>query len=353
MFSFSGPNATTFYEMQSKDISCGNGFRCISHAPGAGCPVWGTDISDIFHYGTNSGGAIYLVPSPAIGQPQIGIRNVYIRADSMASSEYGVSIGSCDTLSIDLIEINNALNGSGILNTSSGVYGVVGTIKSEVSTNTVASSKFINATDSHLKIGALTLLAMTINSSGNVIYGIAGGGARTDIYVDNVLLTFAATPVGTFYLAGGSGGIPFSYTFGNITGLLGQSNAWLTWIPSSATAVTTRVMTWENGTITQQGDANATLAIGTNNQILAFTTNLTAGRTVQLTDAYAGGDTNLYTGFKWKIVNAQPTYANSVTVTNAAGGTVATLASNGYVELAYYRFGWLVTGYGTWTGTTP
>lgn len=31
----------------------------------------------------------------------------------------------------------------------------------------------------------------------------------------------------------------------------------------------------------------------------------------------------------------------------------ASLASNGYVKLTWYRYGWVVTGYGTWTGTTP
>ena len=354
MFSFAGTSANTYYELQIKNIRCGNGFRCISQAPGAGCPVWGTDIANIVHESTNSGGAVYLVPNPAVGQPQIGIRSIYARCDSMAQTEYVVNVGPTDSLEIGLIEANIMANGSGLLKTQAGVWGSIGAIKVEVANMTVANSSFINASDSHLKIGVLALTTLTINSTGSRIYGIMMGGSSADVYVDSLNLTYAATPVGNLYVVGGGNGkIPYSATFGNITGLIGQTNAWLTWAGSALTCGTTRVMTWENGSVVTQGDADTTLAVGTNSQILAFTTNLTAGRTVQLTDAYSGADTNLYDGFKWKIINAQPAYANSVTVTNSVSGTVASLASNGYVELTWLRLTWIVSGYGVWTGTTP
>jgi hypothetical protein len=354
MFSFSGTSANTYYQLQIKNITCSNGFRCISQSPGAGCPVWGTDIANITYQSTNSGGAVYLVPTPAVGQPQIGIKSIYASCNNIAQTEYVINIGSCDSLEIGLIEANNMTNGCGLLKTQGGVWGCIGSIKVEVANMTVANSSFINATDSHLKIGLLALTTLTINSTGSRIYGITMGGGAADVYVDSLLLTYAATPVGNLYVVGGgTGKIPYSATFGNISGLIGQTNAWLTWAGSAATCGTTRVMTWENESVVTQGDADTTLAVGTNSQILAFTTNLTAGRTVQLTDGYSGVDTNLYAGFKWKIINAQPAYANSVTVTNSVSGTVATLASNGYVELTWYRFAWIVIGYGTWTGTTP
>ena len=271
----------------------------------------------------------------------------------MAAAEAAIAISACDTLSLDAIEINNTLNGSQLLNLSGGTNASIGTIRSEVSTYALSNQYVLYFTDSHVSIDTLEFTTMTVNTPSGQVYGIYNSGGSGTV-IANIINLGVIVSSGKFYLvAGGSGTIAFQNTFNRINGLVGTTNCYLTNAGSSATSASTQVGAWNIPNPTTVGDVNLSLAAGVNNPLQIFNVNLTAPRIVTLSDQAGGADSNLYTGFKWKIVNSQPTYSYGLTINNAGGGTVATLASNGYVEMTWYRFGWVVTGYATWTGTTP
>lgn len=353
MFSFyAASNAVTWYNFKIGNIGCSNGFRCLSHAPSSYGPIWGFLFENYFHAQSMSGGAVYCQPVSAVGQPNISIRNVYARCDKVVASEFLILLSAADSFSIDAVEINAAYLSSGAVSIVAGSRGVIGTIKDESGTYTVANSAIFNFSDSYVTIGALTLNGYTINSAGNFIYLIKNSGAAGAISIGNLIL--APTSVtGTFYVVSTGDGPNYQVNITNISGLIGASNTWLTYVAGTVSPNGTKVINWSQETINTNGDVDISLGIGLKAPVQVFNTNLTVGRTVTLSDSYAGGDTNLFTGFTWTIVNQQPAYANAITIKNAAGTTIGSLAANGFIKLSWYRFAWVVTGYSTWAGTTP
>ena len=352
MFSFYGSSAVTIYNFYISDTFCSNGFRGISGAPGNSAPIWGFKFEKYIHASNMSGGAVNMNVSPSVGQPNISIKGIYVRADNMAASEYAIAMEAADTFTIDDVEINNTLLGAGLLRLDSS-NGHIGTIKSEVSTYAVnpSSQGICYFSNSQITISYIELITTTINNASGINFISVGGGSNT-LTVLNTVFGFTSI-TGKFYAYSGGGYPAFNIDSGQITGLIGQANAWLTNVGSQSTANNVNVRQWNAPPMQMNGDANISINIGSNSPTQLFNTNLTIPRTVTLADQADGADSNLYTGYKWRIVNQQPTYANPITLVSSGGGTVATLAANGYVEVAWYRFGWAVVGYGTWVGVNP
>lgn len=344
MFSFySVDNSKTWFNFRIKNIYCDRGFRTLSHAPSSGGPIWGFAFEDVVHNGSMSGGCVYVAPAVSVGQPNISIKNVYGRADSMVATEYFITIVGGDSISIDSIEVNKAILGSKLLHLGS-LWARVGAIKTEEATYT--SGEIIKISDSNLSIDNIVINGVTINT-GTQVVAVKMEGAASQVVINNMTFTFLAPIVGKLY-AFSSGSFPaFKTTIGNISGVLGTANAFLTNVGGTVSPNSTVVNSWKNIGTGIVGDTDLTLTAGLNEPVQIFKTNLTTSRSVTLADNASGLDSNLFTGFQWTIVNRQPSYSNSVVIKRSDGATLHTLSANGSVTLSWSRFAWTVISQST------
>lgn len=344
MFSFYAPNnSKTWFNFIIKNISCDRGFRTLSHAPSGYGAIWGFDFENIIHNSNMSGGCVFIDPVTSVGQPNISIKNVYGRADNMAASEYFLRIVAGDSISIDSIEVNAAALGSKLLYLGSS-YARIGTIKTEAATYT--SGSIITIADSNVSIDNIVMNGLTINT-GTLVNAVAMSGGSAQVIINNIIFTFSTAITGKFY-AISSGAFPaFKTTLGNVQGIVGTTNAFLTNVGGTVSPDSVVVNSWQNIGTGIVGDTDLTLTAGLNEPVQIFKTNLTTSKTVTLADPSTGADSNLFTGFQWTIVSRQPVYANSVVIKNSGGATLYTLSANGSVTLSWNRFAWTVVSQGT------
>lgn len=92
-----------YFNCTFERLTINSGYRGICGTFTSQTPSWGTRFVDCSFGGTMSGASIYLVPSPAVGQPNIMLENVYI---STNPSEPSVQISYCDNLVLKNVEWN-------------------------------------------------------------------------------------------------------------------------------------------------------------------------------------------------------------------------------------------------------
>jgi hypothetical protein len=349
MFSFyAASNDYSWYNFQISNIYCSNGFRTISHAPNSYGAIWGCNINNIVHAGSMTGGCVYLHPTVSIGQPNITLNQLYIRADNMDISESCILIEGGDSINLNAVEVNVINSGGKALQLNSS-SGTINSFKAELIT--YGSGPIAVFNDSQLTINSIKFIGVKI--AGTSVYGIQTSSA-SNIVVNNYELTFSPAISGKFYAFSiGNYLSNFKVILNCISGLLGIADAYLTNVGSTASAESIVVSSWQNIGAQINGDTDLSLSIGNKAPTQVFSTNLSTTRSVTLTDQAAGNDSNLFVGFTWTIVNQQPTYANPLLIKDFTGATIGTLASNGFIKLTWYRFGWVVTGYSVWTGTAP
>ncbi len=330
-------SSSTFYDFQIQRLTCNNGYECVGIDSATNTTVWGLSIRDIV-VGNTACSAIDFSEG-GTGQPNISIDGAYITASSMSNTCAVVNVANNDSGWFNHIEVNAVPNGNTVLY-ASGQF-AIGTIKIEQGTYTNGQYiyRFINA---HVTANNLLAEDLTISAGGSEVYGldINGGGGGTTATIGNYNLTFATGITGDFYLVNSGTAPTFTVRFLNQpNGLIGQTNAFLTQVPASASADGVSVDDWQQKRLTADiGDASTTYAIGNPNMIL-YNTPLTAARTVEFTDpSNSITDTNLYNGAEVCVVRtAAATGASVITVEQFQAGAIGTTIAAGQSECFMWK----------------
>jgi hypothetical protein len=93
-----------FFDWQIKRCTFTNGFRAIAGSSVRQVPLWSCHISDCYFHNSMTGASVFMVPSPACGQPNINIENCYINASS--ATEPPIQIAYSDSLLLRNVEWN-------------------------------------------------------------------------------------------------------------------------------------------------------------------------------------------------------------------------------------------------------
>jgi hypothetical protein len=334
---------------------CDNGFRFFSNDNSVSPLTWGATIRNCTHYDTNSGGFWNMAQAVSIGQPSVSIDDCNVNAAGMSQTEDLIHHNAGEDFGLHHFEANQVTNQ--VVVRLTGCRGSIGAMKLETATYTTPGANILVFQNSFVVAESILLGALTINIPASnmtaVLHQTAG-----QLVIQDISFTFAAITAGTFYVIGTS---PFSSSFSCRLinppgGIIGQANAYLTNVGSTASAEGVTVDAWQQPRLTGDiGDANFTWNIGVNPNTILCLTQLTADRTVTLADESGGADSNLFDGVVVRVVrNAGTPGAFNLFVNNSAGSHIATLAStNGSIDLMWQRFGWRVTNYTTWTGTAP
>jgi hypothetical protein len=96
--------ADGFFNFEITNCTFTNGYYGILLNPKIQLAAWGVTIRKC-SFGSMSGGAVRLIPEPAVGQPIIKIEDCYIHGDGM--QERAIFIGYCDTVLLDSVEFND------------------------------------------------------------------------------------------------------------------------------------------------------------------------------------------------------------------------------------------------------
>lgn len=104
----STPNG--FFNFQIRRCTFNNGYRGICGPTAYQTPVWGAKISDCSFGGQMKGASVYLIPSPAIGQPNILLDNIHI--DASGAGEATVQVNYSDSVVLRNVEWNGGYSKS-------------------------------------------------------------------------------------------------------------------------------------------------------------------------------------------------------------------------------------------------
>ena len=104
-----GSGSSGFFNFNIKNCAFSNGYYSIASNNAAnGVSIWGANIAECEFFGSNTGGAIRLLPSPACGQPNISLRNIYINCAHHTGP--ALQINYCDNLLCETVELNSGGN---------------------------------------------------------------------------------------------------------------------------------------------------------------------------------------------------------------------------------------------------
>ncbi len=92
-----------FFNFEIYNCTFRNAYYGILLNPRLQLAAWGVSIRKCT-FGEMSGGAVKLIPDPAVGQPIIKLEDCYVHCDGM--KERAIFIGYCDTVLLDSVEFN-------------------------------------------------------------------------------------------------------------------------------------------------------------------------------------------------------------------------------------------------------
>lgn len=150
-----GTAANGYYQWQVERVTFANGFRGINGNETIQLSLWGFCVDDCQAESTMSGALVRVIPSPSIGMPNIKMRNLYIRCDSM--KEAAIRILGANVLVMEGIELNN------------------GTVSAS---NMAAGITLTSCTDT--VINGMRFEATTIASDTHALLDISGGNATVN-----------------------------------------------------------------------------------------------------------------------------------------------------------------------------
>lgn len=181
-------------------VSCGftKGYYGLLLNPNVQLAVWGITVKKC-NFGSSSGGAVKLLPNPAVGQPMIKLEDCYIHCQGMA--ETAVLLGYCDTVYMDNVEFNQGSFTSVPQLEISTCYNItLVNCRSElVALNTGGSNYFFwNFPNSSVYIKGCSMTNISISSGGDTYFLNAGTNGKMTVegfVVDTV--TFVSGGTGT------------------------------------------------------------------------------------------------------------------------------------------------------------
>ncbi|BBI31795.1 glycosyl hydrolase family 28-related protein [Cohnella abietis] len=102
-FDLSSGTADGYFNFEIENCTLTNGYYGVLMNPNVQLAVWGATIRKC-NIGSMSGGAVKLLPNPAVGQPIIKLEDCYIHCRGM--QERAIFIGYSDTVLLDTVEFN-------------------------------------------------------------------------------------------------------------------------------------------------------------------------------------------------------------------------------------------------------
>ena len=313
--------------------------------------VWGASYERIWFGPSMSGASIAHDPGPAIGQPNISLRDIYIDATTVVAAERILNFIGCESLNVDNVEINNVSNGATGLRLSGGCRFNISNIKIEGATYTGADDYFIEFDNSWGTINYLGLATATINTAGkfSIVRDIGTSGNASYLQINNLYINGTTITSGDAWVV--TGGLKTerqSFVIGQLNN--GMDGFVLTDVVNYDSANITRVLDWAKSEMSaDNGDASITISIG-DETIQMFETQLTVNRTVTLPE-HELSTSNAFNGLTYKIIrNAATPGTFTLTVQDNDSGALGTLANdtNGAITVMYRRTDWKLIGYETW-----
>ena len=273
---FDAGASTNIFNFQIHRCTFNDGFRAIASSGLNQESVWGAHIYDNVFGGQMTGAAVYLSPSPAIGQPNISIEDSYI--DAASATEPSIYITTGDVVVLKNIEFNDgsvATNSTGTLVyiASTNTVQLIG-VKAEVYHFGSSNSQLFNFPQSDVLLENVEVI--TFDGTGNPILFSGNSGARLAIHGMNIYSAM-------------TGGNAVAYSAPELVSAenINLTGSHITNNPRSQLGnVAMPRITADNLSMDYSltnGDSDLTMAAGTTAaRVVIYNTTLTANRTVTL-----------------------------------------------------------------------
>lgn len=315
-----GSAGHTFYQFEVADCTFEKGFRGIAADASLSPSIWGVHFHNCTFANTMTGAAIFAMPSPAVGQPNVCIENCLI--DAASTSEEAIRFASGDVLTLRCVEFLNGTAPVGLMQISSTFAVTLQDCKSENYNVGASGGQLFKFSQCNVR---------AINASVNGVLGSGGasyflfGNSSTTLSIFGLTASDAMTG-GTLYAYTADAAVPFVADV-RVSGARTTDDVF----PSTACAPRFDADRRQKDRVTDLTDANATLtAASTRIQYLG--TALTANRTVTLPN------TALYEGMEFEVVRKAATPGaftlQVVDPVNARNHTFAA-STNGWVRYRY------------------
>lgn len=324
----SGTGGAGYFNFEIENCTFNSGYYGISQRTDSQqIALWQVHIKECSFGGSMSGGAIYLSPSPAVGQPIIHLEKLYIDATNMQYE--AINISSSDTVILESVEFNN------------GTYSVGG--HNQLLISACTSVILLNCRSEVASVNGSGNVNLWVFSNSNVelmgcTIGSLSVGNGTTVYCINAYsIAIRGFLVGGTLGTGSTAYAVYAGTFLVAEGLVAQNN----FIRLGSIPKLDIDNTQVNKTKVQ-GDVSVTLSV-TDYPYQYFNTNLTANRTVTLPN------TGLYDGLTFTIISRN-TAAFTLTIADPVSAKNTVIPASTKARVTYRAIGsneWLCTDYST------
>lgn len=329
-FFVSGSTGTDLYNSVWSNINADN-FDVFFNAPS--CLVWGLAFRDCWLGDGNTG--ITNIQGAA-GEPRNIFQNIYIGAQSMAGPLFNHNACYCK---FDNVEVNSSHNNASMMfDQGGGVYIIDHFALEDATFNGGGTTRLFDILNGGLEARFVYTTALSI-SAGSTVYltrNNSNPGFRTKI--DQPYVAFS-TNNGAYYLADtftGNNAVEFS----NLVAVPFGSACAVTDMVGSQACDAVIVTDWNNESRAQfNPNADVTLSAGSPTTQV-YDLPLTVNRSLNLPEDRQQSNNQLFTGRRFRISRThRSTGAFSLTIKNAAGSAVATIAGStaAYVEVMWAR----------------
>lgn len=192
-------NNNGFYNFEIHNVRFLNGFRGISLNEGSAntIPIWGGDIHHVHSTSLMTGAAIRLRQT-ASGQPNMTLRQVYVRGD--AATEAQIDLQGYQVLVIQNVEFNRSVTAEMLLTTCNAVE--INGIRSEQGTFNSNNNGLWTFSDCRVRISGIHVQSKTFASSQWSLI-IRGIGSSTTMEIGNATVQSLTISSGSVALVKG------------------------------------------------------------------------------------------------------------------------------------------------------
>lgn len=324
-----GTAGHTFFQFEIADCTFEKGFRGIAADPSASPSLWGFTVRNCNFANSMTGAAVFAVPNPAVGQPNIAIEKCLI--DAASASEEALRISMADVISLRHIEFLNGAAPAALMQISTSFAVTISDCKSE--------NYNVGATGAQLfKFSQCNVRAFNLS-----VNGLLGSGGGSYFLFGNT-----NTSMSIFGITAGeslTGGTLYAYTADNVPFVcdvkLTSPRASDDVFAATGCAPRFDADRRQRDRITDIGDASAVLT-SSSTRLQYCNTALTANRSVTLPNS------GNYEGMEFEVVRKAATPgAFTLQIIDPVSGNNYTFAAstNGFVRYRY-RGGWRVMSAG-------
>ena len=329
-FFVSGSTGTDLYNSVWSDLNADN-FYWFLHAPA--CLVWGISFRDCW-LGDGAAGITNI--QGAAGEPRNSFQNLYIGAQSMAGPLFNHNACYCK---FDNVEVNSSHNNASMMfDQGGGVYIIDHFALEDATFNGGSTTRLFDILNGGLEARFIYTTDLSISAGCTVYLTRNNNNPAFRTKIDQPYVAFA-TNNGSYFLADTFTGNNF-VQFSNLVAVPFGSACELTDVVNSQACDAVMVSDWNNMAISQfNANADVTLSAGSP-MTQVYDLPLTANRSLNLPEDRQQSNNQMFTGRRFRVSRTHNSTGNfTLTIKNAAGGTVATIASStsAFVEVMWAR----------------